>query len=199
MFQGRGIVDTESVLSWGFRDPESEPLSLRKRVAESNKAGSKRIRIGEGFDTFSIHTILQVASLSPILDIATPAPEPRTPMPLLPNPRHEAFAQARAQGARLEIAYEDAGFAAGQGHACRLAAQPAVAARIAEIREEQADLHAARPQAVIAALLKVAKANEAVGSAASIKEVRLTLLEVDRLREALDHRRENELRKVERG
>ena len=120
-------------------------------------------------------------------------------MPLLPNPRHEAFAQARAQGARLEIAYEDAGFAAGQGHASRLAAQPDVAARIAEIRQEQADLHAARPHAVIAALLKVAKANESADSAAAIKEVRLTLLEVDRLRDALDLRRVNEIRAAQRG
>ena len=113
-------------------------------------------------------------------------------MPLLPNPRHEAFAQARAQGERLEIAYEDAGFAAGQGHACRLAAQPDVAARIAEIRAEQADLDAARPRAVIAALLKVAKAYEAINTAAAIKEVRLTLLEVNRLRHALDLSRESD-------
>ena len=120
-------------------------------------------------------------------------------MPLLPNPRHEAFAQARAQGARLEIAYEDAGFAAGQGHASRLAAQPEIAARIAEIREEEAELRAVRPHAVIAALLKVAKANESASSAAAIREVRLTLLEVDRLRDALDHRREIDIRAVQRG
>ncbi len=120
-------------------------------------------------------------------------------MPVLPNPRHEAFAQARARGARLEIAYEDAGFAAGQGHASRLAAQPEIAARIAEIREEQIELQAASPQAVIAALLKVARAHEATGTAAAIKEVRLTLLEVDRLRDSLDLRRENERHRVERG
>ena len=117
-------------------------------------------------------------------------------MPLLPNPRHEAFAQARAQGARLEIAYEDAGFVAGQGHASRLAAQPEVAARIAEIREEQVDLHGARPQAVIAALLKIAKACESANTAAAIKEARLTLLEVDRLRTSLDVDRENERGRV---
>ncbi len=120
-------------------------------------------------------------------------------MPLLPNPRHEAFAQARAQGARLEIAYEDAGFAAGQGHASRLAAQPDIVERIAEIREEQADLQAARPQAVIAALLKVAKACESVGSPAAIKEARLTLLEVERLRQNLDLNRETERGRVARG
>ena len=119
-------------------------------------------------------------------------------MPLLPNPRHEAFAQARAQGARLEIAYEDAGFAAGQGHASRLAAQPDIVERIAELREEQADLHAARPQAVIAALLKVAKACEAAGSPAAIREARLTLLEVERLRQNLDLSRENERRRAPR-
>jgi phage terminase small subunit len=41
-------------------------------------------------------------------------------MPVLDNPRHEAFAQARAKGARLEQAYEEAGFAPGNGHASRL-------------------------------------------------------------------------------
>ena len=40
-------------------------------------------------------------------------------MPQLENLRHEAFAQARAKGARLDDAYEDAGFAPSNGHASR--------------------------------------------------------------------------------
>ena len=78
-------------------------------------------------------------------------------------------------------------------------AQPDIVERIAEIREEQADLQAARPQAVIAALLKVAKACESVGSPAAIKEARLTLLEVERLRQNLDLNRETERGRVARG
>jgi hypothetical protein len=107
-------------------------------------------------------------------------------MPLLPNPRHEAFAQARAKGARLEDAYEDAGFAPGHGHASRLALQEPVAERVAELRGQHAVFEESRTQAVIAALLRVAKASEKVESALEIKELRLTLLEINRLRKELD-------------
>ena len=69
-------------------------------------------------------------------------------MPLLKNPRHEAFAHARAKGALLDDAYEDAGFAPGNGHASRLAQRPEVAGRIAELRALQSDLGEANPPAV---------------------------------------------------
>ncbi len=103
-------------------------------------------------------------------------------MPTLPNPRHEAFANARAKGASLEDAYEDAGFTPDRGHACRLAKDPKVADRLGELRAEQAGLDDAGPFAIMAALLRVAKAAEAEATPAAHKEVRLTLLEVDRLR-----------------
>ena len=45
-------------------------------------------------------------------------------MPILQNPRHEAFAQSRSRGALLDEAYEHAGFIPGHGHASRLAATP---------------------------------------------------------------------------
>ena len=82
-------------------------------------------------------------------------------MPLLENPRHEAFAQARAKGARLEDAYEDAGFTPGNRHASRLAERREVIDRIAELRALQADLCDANLQGVVASLLRVAKASEA--------------------------------------
>ncbi len=103
-------------------------------------------------------------------------------MPVLENPRHEAFAQARAKGVRLEQAYEDAGFAPGNGHAGRLSVRLDIAERIAELRAMQTDLEGASAQAVIAALLRVAKLSDAAASPAALKEIRLTLLEVDRLR-----------------
>ena len=56
----------------------------------------------------------------------------------LPNFRYEAFAQARAKGARLEDAYEDAGFTPDRANASRLAARPEIADRIAELRAEYA-------------------------------------------------------------
>lgn len=58
-------------------------------------------------------------------------------MPALKSSQHEAFARARAGGARLEDAYEDAGFAPDRAHAARLSKQALVAERIAELRKER--------------------------------------------------------------
>ena len=102
-------------------------------------------------------------------------------MPLLKNPRHESFAQARAKGALLDDAYEDAGFAPGHGHGSRLADRPEVAERIGELRALQSDLAEANAQAVIASLLRIAKASEAQATPAGVKEARLTLVEACRL------------------
>jgi phage terminase small subunit len=113
-------------------------------------------------------------------------------MPILKNPRHEAFARSRAKGARLKDAYEDAGFVPDTSHACRLASQPEVAERIAELRAEETSLEEAREFALIAALLRVVKAAEADTSPASHKEVRQTLLEVDRLRNDVLRRRQHD-------
>ena len=111
---------------------------------------------------------------------------------LLENPRHEAFAQARAKGALLDDAYEDAGFAPGNGHASRLAKRPEVAERIAELRAEQSDIGAAGPRGVIATLLRLAEAGLTQGTAGGIKEARETLLEARRLYDNLADRRQRE-------
>lgn len=102
-------------------------------------------------------------------------------MPVLQDIRHEAFAQARAKGALLDDAYEDAGFRPGNHHASRLADRREVADRIAELRAEQSGLTDANTQAVITALLRIATASEAMGTPAGAKEARLTLLEARKL------------------
>ena len=102
-------------------------------------------------------------------------------MPILQDLRREAFAKARAGGARLEDAYEDAGFEPDRAHACRLAKLPEVAARIAELRRENAGPDEAGALAVIAALLQMAKAGEGDTTPAAIKERRQNLLEAHRL------------------
>ena len=81
-------------------------------------------------------------------------------MPVLDNPRYERFAQARAKGARLDDAYEDAGFVLGKGHSSRLARRPEVAERIAELRAQRNVAEDVSPQKVIATLLHMAKAGE---------------------------------------
>ena len=102
-------------------------------------------------------------------------------MPVLENPRHEAFAQARAGGAVLDDAYEDAGFAPDRGHASRLAAREDVAERVAEIKAERADLERASTGNVIAALLFMADGIKALESPVAFREARLALLDAQRL------------------
>ena len=116
-------------------------------------------------------------------------------MPALDNARHEAFAQACARGARLEQAYEDAGFATGNDHGARLAGR----AEVAELRAQQTDMEQASTQGVIAALLKVVKGAEAAATPAAIREIRLTLLEVDRLRATIEYNRQLDRAHVQRA
>ncbi|HEY5072310.1 MAG TPA: hypothetical protein VII63_09790 [Caulobacteraceae bacterium] len=115
-------------------------------------------------------------------------------MPILQNPKHEAFAQARAKGARLDDAYEDSGFVPAAGHPTRLAQRPEVAERIAELRASVAAAAEANSASVIAGLLRIAKASEDLGSPSGIKEARVTLLEAHRLCENLAGHRADERR-----
>jgi hypothetical protein len=114
-------------------------------------------------------------------------------MPTLDNPRYEFFAQARAKGARLDDAYEDAGFVLNKGHSSRLARRPEVAARIAELRAQRNEADDISPQKVIATLLRMAKAGEGSENAALLKAARLALLDAARLHgEAVNARRSNQ-------
>src|SRR5438045_7897045 len=100
--------------------------------------------------------LLQFATILATLSLPATPTDPT--MPALANPRHEAFAQARARGAYLEDAYEDAGFAPGHGHASRLARTTCIVERIAELRAQKVDLDEARTHALIGGLLRLAKA-----------------------------------------
>jgi hypothetical protein len=106
-------------------------------------------------------------------------------MPALQNARYEAFAQARARGAKLDDAYEDAGFGPANGHASRVALRSEVIERVAELRREQAEAEDASPQAIVAALVRMARASEALNTTAGVKEARQNLLEARRLQAAL--------------
>ncbi|MET3790665.1 terminase small subunit [Aquamicrobium terrae] len=59
-------------------------------------------------------------------------------MPVLPNPRHEAFAQALAKGKTATEAYADAGYKPNRSHASRLVAKGNIAARVAELQQKVA-------------------------------------------------------------
>ena len=107
-------------------------------------------------------------------------------MPVLENPRLEAFAQARAKGALLDDAYEAAGYVLARGHSSRLAKRPDVADRLAELRAELASAEDISPRAFFLALLRVAKTAEEAKTPASVREARLALLDAAKLRNALD-------------
>jgi len=59
-------------------------------------------------------------------------------MPVLPNRKHEAFAQAMAKGKPQAEAYVLAGYKASEPHASRLASDGKVQARMAELAEKSA-------------------------------------------------------------
>ena len=57
-------------------------------------------------------------------------------MAILKNPKHEAFAQARARGLSIDRAYEEAGYKPNRGNAARMNTNEGVTARIAELQAE---------------------------------------------------------------
>ena len=115
-------------------------------------------------------------------------------MSTLQNARYEAFAVARAKGAGLGAAYEEAGFVGGSGNASKLAGRPDIAARVAELRDELAVGQGASPQAIVAALMRMARACEELKSAEGLKEARLHLMEAHKIQSRLSKARHLEHR-----
>jgi phage terminase small subunit len=60
-------------------------------------------------------------------------------MPVLPNQRHEAFAQALAKGKSADEAYQLAGYAENRGNAARLKANERIRKRVEDILGRMAD------------------------------------------------------------
>ncbi|MBV7394115.1 terminase small subunit [Mameliella sediminis] len=68
-------------------------------------------------------------------------------MPILPNTRHEAFAQARVAGMTIDAAYVEAGYKANRSNAARMNANEHIRQRIRELQDaaaEQAEMTAAQ-------------------------------------------------------
>jgi hypothetical protein len=106
-------------------------------------------------------------------------------MPTLQNPRHEAFAQARARGALLADAYESAGFVRHKGHPSRLACKTDVAERIAELRAQQTQIEDVSPMGLLASLRRIIKAGEASDNATLVNAARLAIVDASRLQAEL--------------
>lgn len=128
-------------------------------------------------------------------------------MPPLENEDHERFCYAYVEnGKDLEDAYLDAGYEGSRDHALRLLKRPEVAARIAEVEIEhaelqellaraaaqrtavlralQADLAGASRKAVVARLLEIAHSAN-LSEPAGMREARITLLEAFKLTQRL--------------
>ena len=106
-------------------------------------------------------------------------------MPRLLNRRHEIFAQLRAEGMRLEEAYERAGYAPDSSHDCRLASRPDVAARINDIRSHFTDIMTAERPRVIDALMEIGRSSRELRTPSALKEARFAYLEAARLQQQL--------------
>ncbi len=119
-------------------------------------------------------------------------------MPILPNSRQEAFARARAKGARLEDAYEDAGYTPSRFNASHLAARPEIADRIAELRAER---DATKPKTldhdtVISLLMDTYMDKRESNDPRVLIESRITLFEALRLQKEKELEREAEREKL---
>ena len=113
-------------------------------------------------------------------------------MPLLLNPRHEAFARARARGAMLDDAYEMAGYAPARGHSSRLAGRPDVAERIGELRGVATDSDAGCTQAVVESLIRMADRFDAFDTPERMRETRQTIMEARNLQREMIQERAHE-------
>ena len=82
-------------------------------------------------------------------------------MPFLKNPKHELFAQARAQGSSADEAYVSAGYKPHRGNAARLSANESVQARVAEFQKAAAEKAGASVEGVLMRLWAIAIADPA--------------------------------------
>lgn len=83
----------------------------------------------------------------------------RGPMPILPNSRHERFAQELAKGSSIGAAYVAAGFKAHDSNASRLSRKEQVRARVDEILAAGATQAGVTVQRIVEELAKVGFAN----------------------------------------
>ena len=107
-------------------------------------------------------------------------------MGALDNPRHEALAQGLARGISVREATIEAGLSARHlPRSVRLAASPAVVARMAEIRQQAVWGGLEDLEKVFGELMRLAEAAGKLGSAAGMNSARTLLAEAARLRERL--------------
>jgi hypothetical protein len=120
-------------------------------------------------------------------------------MPVLKNPRHEAFAQALARGMSAAAAYAEVGYRPHRHNAATLARKKHISVRVSELQEEQLAIHqqaaaeaAANAKVTIESLIAEAEAarlkamSEKGGAAAAVTALTAKAKLVGMWREKVD-------------
>ena len=118
-------------------------------------------------------------------------------MPLLDNPRHEIFAQELAKGSPQAAAYEAAGYKPSEQHACRLASNGKVAARVAEIMGKAAVRAEISIASVTESLLRIAEKAEQLRDAAGLSCARNAWMDAAKVNGLIIDKAENTNRNVD--
>lgn len=111
-------------------------------------------------------------------------------MPVLTDPRHELFAQARAAGKSASDAYQDAGYRPHRGNAARMSANEGISRRVAEIQSAAAESVAVTVASITEGLLRIAGKGEAMGDAAGLAVARGSLMDAAKINGLLIDRSE---------
>lgn len=102
-------------------------------------------------------------------------------MSLLENPRHERFAQELAKGRTQAQAYAEAGYQESRSAASRLAADPDVRLRVAQIAGQAAMRTEVTIASLTRRLLAIADKGEAAEEAAKLAVARAAIMDAAKL------------------
>lgn len=102
-------------------------------------------------------------------------------MPVLPNAKHERFAQELAKGRGQAEAYEIAGYAPSEPNASRLRSNDKVAKRVAEIQERAAIRAEINIADLTERLMRLADKGEALQDASGFQAARASIMDAAKL------------------
>jgi phage terminase small subunit len=102
-------------------------------------------------------------------------------MPILPNPRHESFAQALAKGKTADEAYALAGYRPHRSNASRMSANDSVRARVEELQSRVAERTVITAASITERLLNIAAKAEASNDAPMLSVARASLMDAAKL------------------
>lgn len=102
-------------------------------------------------------------------------------MPVLPNAKHEMFAQELAKGKTADEAYQLAGYKANRGNAATLKANQSILARLSEIMERGAKRAEVSVSSITERLIRISEKGEAIGEPAGLSVARQAAMDAAKL------------------